>query len=332
VSGAGVSIYMDFRARPDEPPGPADYEDGIELVRTAERLGFRHVWTTEQHGVDDGYLPAQLPMLAALARETSTIRLGTAVILLPLAHPRHVVEEACVVDVLSHGRLTLGLGAGNYPGEFRAFGVGLDERARRMDEGVAFVKAGLSGGRLPDGGWVNVPPMQRPIPLILGGLMRGPVDRAARLADGHFAYAYLDPEIELPRLYERTIRPAMERHGRTGRDFRLIFATALWASPNAARDWEEVVGPAFAYQQRKYQEWEEDAASAGGYAFSSDLGDLRARMLIDTPERIAERLLALRRSYPFDEVTFWARLPGIPVEMATDHLEAVAATVIPALR
>ena len=327
-----VSIYMDFRARPGQPPGPADYEDGIGLVRAAERLGFRHVWTTEQHGVDDGYLPAQLPMLAALARETSTIRLGTAVILLPLAHPRHVVEEACVVDVLSHGRLTLGLGAGNYPGEFRAFGVDLGDRARLMDEGAAFVKAGLSGGRLPDGGWVNVPPVQRPIPLVLGGLTRPPVERAARLADGHFAYSYLDPERELPRIYERTIMPAMHRHGRSANDFRLVFATTLWASPNAAREWTEVVGPAFAYQQRRYQEWEEDAPSAGGYAFSSDLDDLRRRMLIDSPERVAERLLALRATYPFDEVVFWPRLPGVPVEMASDHLAAVAATVIPALR
>ena len=69
-------------------------------------------------------------MLAALARETSRIRLGTAVILLPLTHPRRVVEEACVVDVLSGGRLTLGLGAGNYPNEFRVFGAGLAERGK----------------------------------------------------------------------------------------------------------------------------------------------------------------------------------------------------------
>jgi len=154
-----LSIYMDFRARPAAPPQAADFEDGITLVRAAERLGFSRVWTTEQHGVDDGYLPAQLPMLAALARETSRIGLGTAVILLLLTHPRRVVEEACVVDVLSHGRLTLGLGAGNYPGEFRVFGADLAERAQVMDDGVAFVKAGLSGGLLPDGAWVNVQPV-----------------------------------------------------------------------------------------------------------------------------------------------------------------------------
>src|SRR5947209_7252049 len=148
---SALSIYLDFRARPGEPPTAADYDDAITFVQAAERLGFAHVWTTEQHGTDNGYLPAQLPMLAALARETSTIRLGTGVILLPLTHPRRVVEEACVVDVLSHGRLTLGLGAGNYPNEFRIFGVDMADRKRLMDDGVAFVRAGLSGGMLPDG-------------------------------------------------------------------------------------------------------------------------------------------------------------------------------------
>jgi alkanesulfonate monooxygenase SsuD/methylene tetrahydromethanopterin reductase-like flavin-dependent oxidoreductase (luciferase family) len=327
-----LSIYMDFRARPGVPPRPADFEDGITLVRAAERLGFGHVWTTEQHGVDDGYLPAQLPMLAALARETSRIRLGTAVILLPLTHPRRVVEEACLVDVLSHGRLTLGLGAGNYPGEFAIFGADLADRGRAMEDGVAFVKAGLSGGGvLPDGAWVNVPPVQRPVPLVLGGLRRPAVERAARHADGHFAYAYLAPERELPRLYRDVVRPAMEQHQRGPGNFRLIFAGVIWASDDAGRQWRETVGPAFAYQQRKYQQWEGGTPSAGGYAFTGDLAGLRRQMLIGRPVEVAERLLALREAYPFDEAVIWPRLPGVPLGMALEHLEVLAAEVAPAL-
>jgi len=326
-----VSIYLDFRARPGVPPHASDFEDGISLVQSAERLGFAHVWTTEQHGVDDGYLPAQLPMLAALARETSRIRLGTAVILLPLTHPRRVVEEACLVDVLSHGRLTLGLGAGNYPNEFRIFGTDLSGRARAMEDGVAFIKAGLSGGLLPDGAWVNVPPVQRPIPLVLGGLRRPAVNRAARYADGHFAYAYLAPERELRQVYRDLLRPALDRHGRDPAAFRLIFTSVIWASDRGLRQWREVVGPAFRYQQRKYAEWEQGVPSAGGYAFSADLAELRGQMLIGRPADIAERLLGLREAYPFDEVVIWPRLPGVPLGLALDHLETIASEVAPAL-
>jgi alkanesulfonate monooxygenase SsuD/methylene tetrahydromethanopterin reductase-like flavin-dependent oxidoreductase (luciferase family) len=200
-----------------------------------------------------------------------------------------------------------------------------------MDNGVAFIKAGLSGGLLPDGSPVNVPPVQRPIPLILGGMRRAPVDRAARYADGHFAYAFLDPERELPRMYRDLVEPALHRHGRDQERFRLIFASVIWASDDAERQWREVIGPAFLYQQRKYAEWEEGTPSAGGYAFSEDLGELRRQMLIGRPAEIAERLLHMREAYPFDELVIWARLPGVPLDLALHHLEVIASEVAPAL-
>jgi alkanesulfonate monooxygenase SsuD/methylene tetrahydromethanopterin reductase-like flavin-dependent oxidoreductase (luciferase family) len=324
-----LSLYLDLRARQGAPPTPDDLDDAVRLVRDAERLGFLGVWTTEQHGVDDGYLPAQFPALAAFARETSTLRLGAGVVLLPLTHPRRVVEEACVVDALSHGRLTLGLGAGNYPNEFRIFGVPMQERRRLMDEGVAFVRAGLSGGLLADGSPVNIPPVQEPIPLVLGGLVRPAIDRAARLADGHFAYAFDEPERDLPEMYRTLVAPALDRAGRAPEDFRVLFASVFWVAPDPAAEWRDVVGPAFAYQQRKYAQWEQEARSAGGYSDATDLEEARNRLFVGRPDEIAERLLHLRERYPFDEVVFWARLPGVPFELATEHLHRVADEVLP---
>jgi alkanesulfonate monooxygenase SsuD/methylene tetrahydromethanopterin reductase-like flavin-dependent oxidoreductase (luciferase family) len=307
----------------------AEFEETVHLVRAAERLGFYGVWTSEQHGVDDGYLPAQLPVLAAFARETTTLRLGTGVLLLPLMHPRHVVEDACVVDVISNGRLTLGLGAGNYPNEFRIFGADLGDRRRLMDDGVAFIKAGLAGGKLPDGSWVNIPPVQRPIPLVLGGLTGPPIDRAARLADGHFAYSFNAPENNLADLYEQRIRPALDRYDRAPGGFRMLFASVLWQSDEPEREWRDVIGPAFAYQQRKYAEWEEYAASAGGYAFLQDPEQSRRELFVGSATDLAERLLSLRARYPFDEVVFWARLPGVPFSLAMEHLERLSSGLMP---
>jgi alkanesulfonate monooxygenase SsuD/methylene tetrahydromethanopterin reductase-like flavin-dependent oxidoreductase (luciferase family) len=326
-----LSLYLDLRARPGTLPTPADYDESVQLVQAADRLGFRGVWTTEQHGVDDGYLPSQFPVLAAFARETERLRLGTGVILLPLTHPRRVLEDACVVDVLSNGRLSLGLGAGNYPNEFRIFGVPMSERARLMDEGVATIKAGLSGGRLPDGSWVNVPPVQRPIPLVLGGLVRPAIDRAARLADGHFAYSFSKPETHLAEIYEGAIAPALDLHGRSAKDFHLVFASVLWASDDAEREWATWVGPAFAYQQRKYMEWEQGVPTAGGYAFTEDPEEVRRGLFVGRSEEVGERLLRVHERYPFDEAVFWARLPGVPFGMALEHLERLAAEVMPRL-
>jgi alkanesulfonate monooxygenase SsuD/methylene tetrahydromethanopterin reductase-like flavin-dependent oxidoreductase (luciferase family) len=330
-----LSLYTDLRPAPGAPFAP-HYEEVIEEIRLADRLGFHQVWTTEQHGVDDGYLPAQLPALAAFARETERIRLGTGVILLPLAHPRHVIEDACVVDVLSNGRLTLGVAAGNYPNEFRAFGVERERRGRILEEGIRFLQPGLDGGILPDGLPVNVPPVQRPIPLVVGGLAEPAIDRAARLADGHFGYAFLDPEREFVRLWNERLGPALERHGRDLATFRLSAAVVLWASDDAEREWRETVGPAFLYQQRKYAEWDAGEERAEGYLEDdpelTGLDAVRERMLIGTPEEVVDRLAALHAGFPLHELVFWARLPGVPHDMAVAHLERLAARVMPAVR
>jgi alkanesulfonate monooxygenase SsuD/methylene tetrahydromethanopterin reductase-like flavin-dependent oxidoreductase (luciferase family) len=328
-----LSLYTDLRPAPG-----ADlrrhYLQVVEEVELAERLGFHGVWTTEQHGVDDGYLPAQLPTLAAFAMRTSRLRLATGVVLLPLAQPRRVVEEACVVDVLSGGRLTLGVGAGNYAHEFRAFGVPRERRGRILEEAIRFVRPGLAGEALPDGLPVNVPPVQRPIPLVVGGLAEPAVDRAARLADGHFAYAFMDPVKELGLLWERRLSPALERHARPRSGYRLIAAVVLWASDTFELDWRRHVGPAFLYQQRRYRDWDAGLERAEGYLedAGADPAALIPRMLVGPPAEIAERLRALRAAYPLDELVFWYRLPGVPHELAIQHLEQVAERVLPAVR
>jgi len=326
------SVFLDLRARQGAPMTAAEFQEFVQLVKAAERLGFHGVWTSEQHGVDDGSLPAHFPVLAAFATETTTLRLGTGVILLPLTHPRRVLEEACVVDVISNGRLILGLGAGKYPNEFRIFGVDRRDRKRLMDDGVAFIKAGLSGGRLPDGAWVNIAPVQRPIPLVLAGLLEPAVDRAARLADGHFAYSFGDPHADLASLYQDVITPALQRHGRRPGTLRLSFASVLWQSDDSDREWREIVGPAFAYQQRKYLEWTEEAAPAGGYASHLDLSAAARRLFVGRADDIAERLSRLKERYPFDEVVFWARLPGVPHALAVEHLERLSSGVMRLLR
>jgi alkanesulfonate monooxygenase SsuD/methylene tetrahydromethanopterin reductase-like flavin-dependent oxidoreductase (luciferase family) len=327
-----LSLYTDMR------PAPGSdlrhhYQEVIEEVQLAERFGFHGVWTTEQHGVDDGYLPAQLPALAAFAMRTSRLRLGTGVILLPLAQPRRVVEEACVVDVLSGGRLTLGVGAGNYAHEFRAFGVPRERRGRILEESIRFVKPGLGGQPLPDGLPVNVQPVQRPIPLVVGGLAEPAVDRAARLAEGHFAYAFMDPAEELTRLWSRRLGPALERHGRGPSEFRVVAAVVLWVSDDFEREWRQTVGPAFLYQQRRYRDWDAGHERAEGYLDQdgADLGALIPRMLVGPPTEIVERLAALRATYPLDELVFWYRLPGVSHELAREHLERVAERVLPAV-
>ena len=119
-----LGIYLDMR---NPPPWPRSwtglYRETIDLVADAERRGCQAVWLTEHHGFEDGYLSQPLALAAALAVRTRSMRIGTAVVLAPLRHPLHIAEEAALVDVLSAGRLELGLGAGYVRTEFEAFGA-----------------------------------------------------------------------------------------------------------------------------------------------------------------------------------------------------------------
>src|SRR5712691_5253512 len=115
-----------------------DFEETIRQCVDAEAAGFESIWLGEHHN-NPVLSPAPLLRLAAIAARTRSVRLGTGVLLLPLYHPLAMAEEAATVDVISGGRLILGLGVGYAPEEFAAFGVPLKERGSRMDEAVALI-------------------------------------------------------------------------------------------------------------------------------------------------------------------------------------------------
>lgn len=110
----------------------------------AETLGFDVIWAHEHHTGGSTY-PSPLMTLAVLAGVTKRIELGTNMLLLPLHHPLRVAEDAAMVDVMSGGRLRLGVSAGYSPADLQAFAVAPNARARRMREGLSLIRAVLAG-------------------------------------------------------------------------------------------------------------------------------------------------------------------------------------------
>ena len=106
------------------------WQEALETAKVAEESGFDGVFLPEHHMMPDGYLPSQWPVLGALAAVTERLEIGTTVHLLPFEHPIHMAEHGAMVDILSNGRLRLGVGMANFPEEFELFGLNPKRRSR----------------------------------------------------------------------------------------------------------------------------------------------------------------------------------------------------------
>jgi alkanesulfonate monooxygenase SsuD/methylene tetrahydromethanopterin reductase-like flavin-dependent oxidoreductase (luciferase family) len=164
-------IWDHFERRPNVSV-PAQFAEKVALVQEAERLGFTHYWVAEHHLSPLDLAPSPGVMLAALAQATSTIRLGAAVFILPLYHPLRLVQELCMLDNLSNGRLDVGIGRGVRIVEHEWFGVSRDEVRARHDETLAIVINALTTGNMAYEGRfykfgslpLDVLPVQKPYP------------------------------------------------------------------------------------------------------------------------------------------------------------------------
>jgi len=137
------------------------YDNALMFAREAERLGCDSVWINEHHFMGFSICPDSLVMASALLAATKTIHVGNAVSLIPLQHPVAIAEKAAMLDNISGGRFDLGLGRGGYPLDALMFGRPLEQFGAAMDEGIALIHAGLSGGYVgADSALYKFPPVQ----------------------------------------------------------------------------------------------------------------------------------------------------------------------------
>lgn len=118
-------------------------------VIEAEELGFDSIWIAEHHFSNKyGILPDPFSYLSYLAAKTTKIKLGAAVMVVPLHHPMRIVENAAFVDILSNGRFQLGLGSGYRPYEYEGLGVDFESRRERQAEAIPLILNGFHNKRV----------------------------------------------------------------------------------------------------------------------------------------------------------------------------------------
>src|SRR4249919_2100919 len=213
----------------------------------AEAAGYASVWTFQRLVVPEGsamepvYHSVLDPLVALgyAAAATSRIRLGVAVVNMPYLSPAYLAKQAATVDVLSGGRLDLGLGLGWMPEEFAAAGATMAGRGARTAEYIEVMRRLWAGGVAElSGEFYTLPagrmapePVQRPgPPILLGGTVPRALERAGRLADGWVTSSRAD----LSRIGEgvRAVRAAAQQAGRDPAAMRVICRGVVrWGAP-----------------------------------------------------------------------------------------------------
>jgi len=154
------------------------FHDFIEYNVEAEALGFHGTFVVEHHFTDFGQVSATLNLLTWLGARTKSLRLGTAVMVLPWHNPVLLAEQAATLDLLSGGRLDFGIGSGYRYNEFAGFDVALDEAREKFEESIEVIlKAWTSSERFSHKGkfWtfndivVEPPPFRKPHPVVWMG-------------------------------------------------------------------------------------------------------------------------------------------------------------------
>lgn len=209
--------------------GVEDVADVVDLAVEAEELGFDSVWVNH-HILNVGYVSDRLgslpyydalTILTWVASRTERVRLGTSVLVIPYLHPMVLAKQIATLDVLSGGRLVLGIGVGGLPEENAALGIDYASRGSYADESIGVMRALWSHGDASYEGrhfsferlTASPKPLQQPHPpLLIGGNSRPALHRAARLGNGWHPDR-TSPEETIARLVY--LDEELERVGRT---------------------------------------------------------------------------------------------------------------------
>jgi alkanesulfonate monooxygenase SsuD/methylene tetrahydromethanopterin reductase-like flavin-dependent oxidoreductase (luciferase family) len=315
----------------------ARFAEHVEQVRLARQVGFSSVWAS-QHYLSEPFTYFQpLPTLGRMAAEAEGMALGTGVLLLPLHQPVDFAEQLATLDVISGGRLVVGVGLGYRDAENAALGLDPRTRVSRFTEALGVVERLWSGEPVSHQGThftlrdvrISMPPAQRPRPPIWLAANTDPgVLRAARLGDAwlmnpHTTGAALGRQLTL---FHETRR----REGRPpAREVPLIreccVAPTLAAALAEGRPYLEA-------KYGAYRRWEQDKALPGDDAWSTQFDELaRDRFLLGDPGRVREEIARYREQLGITTLIVRVQWPGLPQAAVLRSIRLLGEQVLPAL-
>ena len=311
------------------------YTQSLEEVTRAEDLGFDSVWMEEHHSVTDHYWPSPLTVLAGYATRTTRLRLGTDILVAPFHHPVRLAEDAAMLDVMSGGRLILGVAIGYKPDEFALYGAELEKRGARFEEQLDIVKRLWAGEHVTHrgrfytvDGRLEPKPVARPHPPIwIGGWGELTLKRAATLADNWIP----GPTADLPRLLNGK-RAFLDNRAAAGRtdavtEWPLTRDVIIAETDGKARELAER-HIMISYRREYAGGWRHPFIDA---AIATDLDKLMAdRFIIGGPDQCVAQIGRFVKEYGMTHLICRTFFPGMPHEHIMSELDLIARHVMPA--
>ena len=313
------------------------YREALEEVTRAEELGFDSVWMEEHHSVTNHYWPSPLTVLAGFATRTSRLMLGTDILVAPFYHPARLAEDVAMLDVMSSGRMTLGIAIGYKPDEFALYGTALEKRGARFEEQLAIMKAlwteehvRVRGHYYTVEGRLEPKPVTRPHPpLWIGGWGELTLRRAATLADNWIP----GPTADLTRLLagKRAFLDHRQVAGRTTPVAEWPLTRDIIIADTDARARELAEEHIMVAYRREY---------AGGWrhpfidaSIATDLDRLMAdRFIIGGPDQCVVQIRRFVEEYGMTHLICRTFFPGLAHAHIMRALDLIAREVMPAFR
>ncbi|GAC1395653.1 MAG: LLM class flavin-dependent oxidoreductase [Mycobacterium sp.] len=318
-----VGVYFDLRNPHQWRQSPSRlYGFTLEACQEAERLGASSAWFSEHHLFEDDYLAAPLTFAAAVAARTRSIRLGTAIVIAPLHHPAEIAEQCAVVDLVSGGRLDLGLGTGYRVPEFELFDASMtaryaqtDRTARRLRElwGKDGVRPGTVQDRLPIWMGYQGPQGARRAGLLGEGLLSADATLWGPYSEG---------------LVEAGHAPAVG-----------VMAGGIqgWATEDPDGDWP-TVSEHLAHQLNSYRRHMVEGTNRPhpkpvhlDRVVNADGSGPLGSFTYGTPEQVAEVIKVGTAGAPVHTVFLWASIGGMADELVMRNIDTICTRLAPSL-
>ena len=329
----------------------AVYDSGLEQMLAAEALGYTSVWIAEHHFNDYGLCPSPPVLASFVAARTTTLRLGMGVSLLPLHHPVDLAEELAVLDVVSGGRLDVGIGRGGTLQDYQTFQSDRGDSRARVEEGITLMQRSWSGARFDFQGrfhtaerlHVRPRPVQRPHPpLFIAANSEDSVLSAARLGLPTLS-SFFVPVDELQKRH-RVYRDAALAADRSLTEIESLERRSwgmrvVHVAPHRDEALRATEAPFMGYQRR--MSVLRSDATGGSVPSSFDRSLLRLRefrdyladgwALVGTPEEVRDGLRKYCDATGYERVLLVMALPGMDTGLALRSMRLFSEQIVPAM-